>query len=139
MANTLKIKLDKVTLYPGEPWLYITDPIGPVRKDLVRRMTRVKFEARKLVRVRTGRLISSIRIEEGMNKRSPWVQVTAGGKGIKYAMYEHDGTPPHIIRARRKKALRFVMNGQVVFRKQVKHPGTTGTLFLTMALPYAAI
>jgi hypothetical protein len=32
-----------------------------------------------------------------------------------------------------------MINGQVVFRTQVKHPGTTGTLFLTMALPYAAI
>lgn len=139
MASTLNVQLVKVTLDPGEPWLYITDPIGPVRNDLVRRAIRVKFEARKLVRVRTGRLMSSIHIEERMTKRSPVVDVVAGGKGISYTMFEHDGTPPHVIRARRKKALRFVMNGHVVFRTKVNHPGTTGTLFLTMALPYAAI
>lgn len=135
----ISVRLDRVTLLPGEPYLFITDPVGPIRFDLIRRMTRVKFESRKLVRVRTGRLMSSIRLEEGRTKRSPWVQVTAGGRGIRYTMFEHDGTPPHVIRARRKKALRFVMDGQVVFRSKVNHPGTTGTLFLTMALPYAAI
>lgn len=129
----------RVRLYPGEPKLFVNDPNGPVVKDLLRRMTRVKFESRKLVRVRTGRLLSSIDTRVGVTARGVHVDVVAGGKGINYAGYEHDGTAPHIIRARRKKALRFMLNGQVVFRKQVQHPGTTGTLFLTMALPYAAI
>lgn len=129
----------RVTLYPGEPGLFVNDPDGPVVRDLLRRMTRVQFESRKLVRVRTGRLFSTIKTRVGGNARGIYVDVRAGGKGIKYTGYEHDGTKPHIIRARRKKALRFMINGQVVFRKQVKHPGTTGTLFLTMALPYAAI
>lgn len=129
----------RVTLYPGEPKLFVNDPDGPVLKDLLRRMTRVKFESRKLVRTRTGRLLSTIDTRVGGNKKGVYVMVVAGGRGIKYTGYEHDGTAPHVIRARRKKALRFMINGQVVFRKQVNHPGTTGTLFLTMALPYAAI
>lgn len=129
----------RVTLYPGEPKLFVNDPNGPVLDDLLRRMKRVKFESRKLVRVRTGHLFSTIDTRVGGNKGGVFVDVVAGGKGIKYTGYEHDGTRPHVIRARRKKALRFVLNGQVVFRKQVQHPGTTGTLFLTMALPYAAI
>lgn len=130
----------RVTLYPGEPKLFVNDPTGPVIRDLFRRMTRVKFESRKLVRVRTGRLFSTIDTRIGATKaRGVHVDVVAGGKGIKYTGYEHDGTAPHEIRARRKKFLRFVMNGQVVFRRRVWHPGTTGTLFLTMALPYAAI
>lgn len=129
----------KVTLYPGEPKLFVNDADGPVLRDLLRRMTRVKFESRKLVRVRTGRLFSTIDTRVGGNKGGIFVDVVAGGKGIKYTGYEHDGTRPHIIRARRKKALRFMLDGKVVFRKQVRHPGTTGTLFLTMALPYAAI
>lgn len=129
----------RVRLYPGEPKLFVNDPDGPVLRDLLRRMTRVKFEARKLVRVRTGRLFTSIDTRVGTLKSGPYVDVVAGGKGIQYTMFEHDGTPPHEIRARRKKYLRFVLNGQVVFRKRVWHPGTTGTLFLTMALPYAAI
>jgi hypothetical protein len=134
-----KIKLDKVVFDPGQPNLFIADPVGEVRNDLVRRMTRVAFESRKLVRVRTGRLLQSIRLEEGRSATGPWVQVVAGRPGINYTMFEHDGTAPHVIRARRKKALRFVLNGQVTFRTKVNHPGTTGTLFLTMALPYAAI
>lgn len=129
----------KVALYPGEPKLFVNDPDGPVAHDLLRRMTRVKFEARKLVRVRTGHLFSTIDVKPGATGRGIHVDVIAGGKGIKYTGYEHDGTPAHEIRARRKKYLRFVMDGQVVFRKRVWHPGTTGTLFLTMALPYAAI
>jgi hypothetical protein len=129
----------RVVLYPGEPKLFVNDLDGPVVKDLFRRMTRVKFESRKLVRVRTGRLFTSIDTRIGATGRGVYVAVVAGGKGIKYTGYEHDGTAPHEIRARRKKFLRFVMDGQVVFRRRVWHPGTTGTLFLTMALPYAAI
>lgn len=129
----------RVRLYPGEPKLFVNDADGPVVRDLLRRMTRVKFESRKLVRVRTGRLFSTIDTRVGGTKRGIHVDVIAGGKGIKYTGYEHDGTKPHVIRARRKKALRFMIHGQVVFRTKVNHPGTTGTLFLTMALPYAAI
>lgn len=129
----------RVRLYPGQPKAFVNDPDGPVARDLLRRMTRVQFESRKLVRVRTGRLFTSIRVRPGATGRGIHVDVVAGGKGITYAGYEHDGTAPHVIRARRRKALRFMVNGQVVFRKQVNHPGTTGTLFLELALPYAAI
>lgn len=129
----------RVKLYPGEPKQFVNDPHGPVLPDLLRRMTRVKFESRKLVRVRTGLLFSTIDTRVGGNAKGIYVMVVAGGKGIRYTGYEHDGTQPHVIRARRKKALRFMINGQVIFRTKVNHPGTTGTLFLTMALPYAAI
>jgi hypothetical protein len=135
----VRVSPGKVTLYPGEPKLFVNDLDGPVVKDLLRRMRRVKFESRKLVRVRTGRLLSTIDTRVGSNSGGVYVDVVAGGRGITYTGYEHDGTRPHVIRARRKKALRFMINGQVVFRTKVNHPGTTGTLFLTMALPYAAI
>lgn len=136
---SLRVRAQNVRLHKGEPQAFINDPRGPVIRDLERRMRRVQFESRKLVRVRTGRLLSSIHVETGISRRGPYADVVAGGKGIDYVGYEHDGTAPHVIRARRKKALRFVVDGQVVFRKSVMHPGTTGTLFLTMALPYAAI
>ena len=135
----IRVQSGTVRLYKGEPRALVNDPAGFVLRDLHRRMTRVKFEARKLVRVRTGHLLSTIDTRVGVNARGPFALVVAGGKGIKYAGYEHDGTAPHVIRARRKKALRFIVDGQVVFRTKVMHPGTTGTLFLTMALPYAAI
>lgn len=48
----------------------------------------------------------------------------------KYAAAVHDGTGPHIIRARRKRALRFTVGGKVVFARSVRHPGTLGRPWL---------
>ena len=47
-----------------------------------------------------------------------------------YAAAVHDGTRAYIIRARRKKALRFEIDGTVIFRKSVKHPATKGRPWL---------
>jgi hypothetical protein len=136
----VRLRVGQVTFDPGEPKAFIHDERGPVVHDLTRRMTRVAFQSRKLVRVRTGKLLSTIEVKPpGHVKRGPYVEVWAGRRGMRYTMAEHDGTAPHIIRARRRKALRFTAGGQVLFRRQVHHPGTTGTLYLTMALPYGAI
>lgn len=43
--------------------------------------------------------------------------------GSDVAVYQHEGTPPHIIKARNKLALRFVRKGDFVFCKRVHHPG----------------
>lgn len=45
-----------------------------------------------------------------------------------------DGTRPHIIRPRRKKALRFEISGREVFAAYVRHPGTRANNFLGRAL-----
>lgn len=45
-----------------------------------------------------------------------------------------DGTRPHLIRPRRKQALRFVVDGEVVFAALVRHPGTRPNNFLARAL-----
>lgn len=50
-----------------------------------------------------------------------------------YAAAVHDGSGPYIIRPKHKKALRFVVNGQVVFAKKVRHPGTRGRPWLARA------
>ncbi|MFD5788567.1 hypothetical protein ACFWH1_18335 [Streptomyces sp. NPDC127037] len=48
--------------------------------------------------------------------------------------YVLNGTRPHIIRPRRRKALRFEVGGRVVFAKLVHHPGTKPNNFLKRAL-----
>lgn len=53
---------------------------------------------------------------------------------VAYAQYVHDGTRPHVIRPRRRQALRFVVGGRVVYAKVVHHPGTRARPFLTRAL-----
>lgn len=127
-----------VTFYPGEPRVFaITD--ADIGHDLSRRMSNVQMGARFRVRARTGTLLSSIRKQPGQDSRSQFVDVVAGSRTqAPYVMFEHDGTHAHMIRARRRKMLRFVINGQVLFRREVRHPGTTGTFFLTRSLPLAA-
>lgn len=93
-------------------------------------------EARRLAPVRSGRLLATIRREGGVGPHGPWFDVIAGARGLTpYLGYVLFGTDPHIIRARRRKALRFISrSGAVVFRRQVSHPGTRARPFLQRAL-----
>ncbi len=127
----------QVRFYPGEPTLFVVDPVGPVIRDLDRRMSRVQYRARARVRVRSGLLLSTIRKQPGFRKTYVFVDVVAGRRDMRYTGVEHDGSEPHEIRARRRKALRFTSGGKVVFRTRVWHPGTKGTHFLTESLPLA--
>jgi hypothetical protein len=51
-----------------------------------------------------------------------------------HTAFVHNGTRPHIIRPRRARALRFEVDGRIVFAKIVHHPGYRGDPFLTRAL-----
>lgn len=129
---------------PGEPRNFVYTEPG-IRDDLHRRMkTRVLPAAKRMVGVDTGRLRANTREQSGVLATvGPFSQVVSGWRGTQggarsYVMPHHDGSLPHIIRARRGRVLRFEWRGQVVFRQQVRHPGTRGTKFLTRALPFAA-
>ena len=50
-----------------------------------------------------------------------------------YARFVENGTPPHRIEPKNATVLRFVMNGQVVFRRAVQHPGTAERPFMAQA------
>lgn len=109
-------------------------PGTPLGEDLDSRARRVERLAKQLVGVDTTRLIRSIRRERGEG----FVDIVAGIPGqTPYTMWHHDGTRPHIVRPRRAKALRFVVNGRVVYAARVRHPGTRGSRFLTRALSAA--
>jgi hypothetical protein len=111
---------------------------GGLERDLDDRSRRVMAAARTLVRVRTGTLLTSIRREEGVGPLGRYIDIVAGIPGLTtYLGYEHDGTQPHVIRPRRRKALRFIAGGQVVFATRVNHPGTRGSHFLSRALAAA--
>jgi hypothetical protein len=106
--------------------------------DLEARSQRVLVSAQLRVGVDSGRLLASIHRERGTNGIGPYVDIVAGVAGITtYLGYHHDGTGPHVIRARRRKALRFVWHGEVTFARSVHHPGSRGTFFLTRALDAA--
>jgi hypothetical protein len=142
----VRVYAGPITVLRPELAAFITDPNGGVMKDLVRRGNVVMLVSKTFVRVRTGRLRTLIRLQ--INAKKAHVTIMAGRPGLTpYTMFEHDGTNPHIITAkktrgrgkkRRKGMLRFTVGGQVVFRRSVQHPGTTGSQFLVRALPFAA-
>ena len=57
----------------------------------------------------------------------------AGANAVRLA----NGTPPHEIRARRKKFLRFTQGGAVRFARSVSHPGTRPDPYLEAAQEFA--
>ena len=72
---------------------------------------------------RTGRLRGSIRKKVGRLEAEI-------GPSAPYAIYIEYGTRPHIIRPVRARALRFEVDGEVVFTRLIRHPGTKPQRFI---------
>jgi len=108
---------------------------GAAGRELDRVSALVLGEARRRVGVRTGTLLTSLRRESGMSGGGAYVEVVAGVRGLTtYLGWHMNGAPPHVIVPRRRRALRFVAGGQVVFARRVRHPGNPGNDFLRDAL-----
>lgn len=100
--------------------------------EVTRITRRVLNRAKVLAPVDTGRLRSSGRMDIRVTNVGPTGSVRFP---VSYAQFVHEGTRAHVIRARRKKALKFVgRGGAVVIRRQVNHPGTRARPFLEQAL-----
>lgn len=93
---------------------------------------RIAAQARQDVPVRTGNLGRSIE-EDAVVATSPLKVRTGVTAKANYAVYVHEGTAPHIIRARNARALAFTVDGRQVFAKYVRHPGTSANPFLRQA------
>ncbi len=105
---------------------------GASRDELDASARQVLNRARVLAPVDTGRLRASIRIE---SRRTLTLRtIYTIGSDVHYAPYVNDGTRPHKIRPRTKKALKFRVGGKTVFAAAVNHPGTRPNPFLDRAL-----
>jgi hypothetical protein len=63
------------------------------------------------------------------------VTVLVGVWGVPYARFVHEGAKPHVIRPVRSQYLVFMgSEGQVVFAREVNHPGNKPNRFLNRAL-----
>lgn len=133
----------QIRLLPGEPMGFANDPHEGVMRDLRYRTFLISGLAKLRVQVRSGFTLTTIREEVSRSvRRYPHADVIAGKAGARRAdggprtvpVILDQGSRPHVIRARRRKALRFVVNGRVVFRRTVMHPGTRGSGFLTKSL-----
>ncbi|QRE81831.1 hypothetical protein F1734_17335 [Rhodococcus ruber] len=94
---------------------------------------RIAAQAKMNVPVRTGNLGRSIQ-EDPIVFSGPF-RVTSGVTATaSYAAAVHEGTRPHVIRARNARALAFPgAGGRTVFRRSVNHPGTRPRPFLRNA------
>jgi len=87
-----------------------------------------------LFKDRTGAARSSVT----RGQSGEWAfYVRAGGRGAKHVLFLEEGTKPHVIAARRRKFLRFTVDGVVYFRRKVQHPGTKPRPFMREAADYA--
>ncbi len=77
---------------------------------------------------RTGNLARSItsEVSEDTSSVTGQVGVPTASTAQAYARILHDGgtTRAHVIEAENGKALAFMMNGQMTFRRKVNHPGS---------------
>lgn len=95
--------------------------------------TRIRAQqlAGVLVNVRTGRYRDGFQVKRNFTARGPGWQVF---NPVEYAPYIEEGTRPHVIRPKRAKALRFVVDGRVVYARIVHHPGTKAQHVLARAV-----
>lgn len=98
-----------------------------LRAAIVESAEHLVGEAQSATPVETGTLKASIHAGDVRGSgASVSIRVSTGGEANEYAIFVHEGTGPHIIRAKNGKALSF--NGILV--KSVHHPGTKATKFL---------
>jgi hypothetical protein len=137
----------RVVVDPAKLAEVLRSPQGPVMRRMIQDGELVKREAQRLVGVyrppdaysaanrrrRPGTLRDSITKRVVATGRGPVVEV---GSDDKIALLHHEGTVPHVIRARRRPYLVFFWRrvGHVVRMRQVNHPGTQPNRFLTNAL-----
>lgn len=93
-------------------------------------------KAREVAPVRSGNLRSSVTHRPAnSSEHIARFDVIASAK---YASFVSDGTRPHLIVARRKRALHFFVGGREVFTQRVRHPGTKPNPFWWLTLSHAA-
>jgi len=76
--------------------------------------------------VDTGRLRASIKVKVEGNSLIIWM--------VNYGKYIEFGSPPHVIKPKDKKALKFKSGNDVVFSKEVRHPGSRPNPFIRTAI-----
>jgi len=101
------------------------------RAELLQGGRQVLNRSKILTPVNTGRLRASERLAYSLSGDRPSFKVTTN---VEYAPYVHDGTRPHVIRPRRRQALKFRVGGMTVFAKVVNHPGNRARPFFDRAL-----
>lgn len=94
---------------------------------------RVATTARQIAPERTGNLKRLIKADP-VRRVGPWALASGVSSLARYSAPVHEGARPHVIRPRVARALRFEINGRVVFARRVNHPGNRPNPFLSNAV-----
>lgn len=118
-----------VPVQPGYDQVF-RSPTGVVGRNLDQRAARVQHGAARQAGEQSGALRTSMSRE--WTSRSGDILTIRVGSNVGHALVHHRGARPHVIRATRAKALRYInKRGQVVFARQVFHPGHRPNEYLT--------
>lgn len=98
------------------------------KKFLFRVGTETANEAKTIAPYKTGNLKKDIKVISYSHKKV----IVGNTKLAPYAKFVHFGTKPHIIKAKKARALANKKSG-VVFGKKVNHPGTKANAYLKNA------
>jgi hypothetical protein len=112
----------------------LRSPGGPVAKHLLRLGNLTQRYAREQAGKRTGRLAASIKVQ--LTAKATGLAVKVGSDN-KIAYLHHEGSRPHIIRAKNVAYLRFYSHGKLRFAKSVRHPGTRANPYLQRSMALA--
>lgn len=111
---------------------------GNVGQYMRRNARSVEYRAKGYAPVRSAALKRAIGTWYGRFNGELEARVGAnpapGNYKVGYAIYMHRGTRPHVILPRQAKALRFVVNGRIVYAAKVNHPGTRPRPYLTRSM-----
>lgn len=107
---------------------YLNSPAGEVGRYLAKKGQMILIRSKMQVGRRTLALRASIHMRHSRDPRGQYIQI---GSSLPYARMHHEGTRPHMIYPVRRKMLRFVSKGQVVYAYEVRHPGTKANKYLT--------
>lgn len=101
---------------------------GMVGKDLDKRAQKLRIYAIRQMGHKTGRLARTMKVFLTPSPDGPLVLV---GSDDSIALIHHNGTRPHIERAKPGRMLRFTVRGKVVYAQKVFNRGTRPNRYLT--------
>ena len=120
----------RVDLYKSAMYDTLRRPRGMVGRHMGRRAQIFITAAKLQVGKKTGRLESSIQVQE--HKAEPYGQLMRVGSTVKHARLHHQGTRPHIIRPKEQGGvLAFRKGSRMIVTREVRHPGTKPNRYLT--------
>lgn len=119
---------------PPVVYVQVFHPASGPERHLRKKAEKVAVMARSIAPVRTGRLATSIKVDQNRNELGQYAFGFKVYTPVYYGHYVHEGTGPSV-RQSFPNVMKFMgREGRFVYTDVVKHPGTPAQPFLQNAL-----